>query len=103
MLEYHPTMSLATVYNTLSLLVELDLIHEVGSIEDGSMRYEPNNSPHINLVCKGCGTILDDFAFDMSAVKASAAAHNFAVHDASITVHGLCEACATQQGDISHE
>ena len=44
--EQFPTMSLATVYNTLSLLAELDLIHEVGSADDGSTRYDPKTAPH---------------------------------------------------------
>jgi Fur family peroxide stress response transcriptional regulator len=54
----HPTLSLATVYQTLHMLTEIGMIQELG-FRDGISRYEPNNSPHINIVCKNCGKIQD--------------------------------------------
>jgi len=54
----HPTLSLATVYQTLHLLTESGMLQELG-FSDGISRYEPNNSPHINIVCKSCGKIQD--------------------------------------------
>jgi Fur family peroxide stress response transcriptional regulator len=54
----HPTMSLATVYQTLHLLTEIGLLQELG-FSDCISRYDPNTSPHINIVCKKCGKIRD--------------------------------------------
>jgi Fur family peroxide stress response transcriptional regulator len=54
----HPTISLATVYQTLHLLTEIGMLQELG-FSDGISRYDPNNSPHINIVCKNCGKIQD--------------------------------------------
>ena len=54
----HPTLSLATVYQTLHLLTEIGMLQELG-FNDGISRYEPDNSPHINIVCKNCGKIQD--------------------------------------------
>jgi Fur family peroxide stress response transcriptional regulator len=54
----HPTLSLATVYQTLHLLAEVGMLQELG-FSDGVARYDPRNSPHINIVCKGCGKIRD--------------------------------------------
>ncbi len=54
----HPTLSLATVYQTLHLLTEIGMLQELG-FGDGISRYDPNNSPHINIVCKNCGKIQD--------------------------------------------
>jgi len=54
----HPTMSPATVYQTLHLLTSAGLIQELG-FSEGISRYEPNTSPHINIVCEKCGEITD--------------------------------------------
>lgn len=60
----HPTMSLATVYQTLHLLTEIGLLQELG-FTDCVSRYDPNTSPHINIVCKKCGKIRDYEAEDV--------------------------------------
>jgi Fur family peroxide stress response transcriptional regulator len=54
----HPTMSLATVYQTLHLLSEIGLLQELG-FSNSLSRYDPNTSPHINIVCRKCGKIQD--------------------------------------------
>ena len=54
----HPTMSLATVYQTLHLLSEIEMLQELG-FSDGISKYDPDISPHINIVCKKCGKIQD--------------------------------------------
>ncbi len=54
----HPTMSLATVYQTLHLLSEIGLLQELG-FSNCISRYDPNTSPHINIVCGKCGKIQD--------------------------------------------
>lgn len=54
----YPTMSLATVYQTLHLLSEIGLLQELG-FSDTLSRYDPDTSPHINIICKKCGKIQD--------------------------------------------
>jgi Fur family peroxide stress response transcriptional regulator len=54
----YPTISLATVYKTFHLLQQIGLIQEV-SIDDGKIRFDPNQSLHINLICTKCGVIKD--------------------------------------------
>jgi Fur family peroxide stress response transcriptional regulator len=54
----HPTVSLATVYQALHLLTKLGLVQEL-ALSDGVSRYEPNVSPHINVICPKCGEIRD--------------------------------------------
>lgn len=61
----YPTISLATVYLTLDLLGNLGLVQELG-FSDRSSRYDPNNSPHINVICPKCGKIYD---YDATSVK----------------------------------
>ncbi|NWG10646.1 transcriptional repressor [Candidatus Bathyarchaeota archaeon] len=57
-LRKFPTISLATVYQTLHLLKELGLLQELG-FADMSSRYDPNTSPHVNVICPKCGQIYD--------------------------------------------
>ena len=54
----YPTFSLGTIYKTLHTLNELGLIQELG-FENGSIRYDPDITPHINVVCTSCGKIYD--------------------------------------------
>ena len=53
-----PTMSFATVYNTLSALCEAGLGGQV-SLAPGSSRFDPNTHPHDHIVCDGCGAVRD--------------------------------------------
>jgi Fur family peroxide stress response transcriptional regulator len=63
--KQYPTISLATVYFTLDLLRELGLVQELG-FSDRSSRYDPNISPHINVICPRCGKIYD---YEAASVK----------------------------------
>ena len=53
--------SRATVYRTLGLLVEADLIHEI-ELGDGQTTYDPNFVGHPNhnhLICVDCGKVVE--------------------------------------------
>lgn len=54
-------MSLATVYQTLYLLTAIGLLQELG-FGVGISRYDPDTSPHINIICEKCGKIRDYLA-----------------------------------------
>ncbi len=52
-----PTMSFATVYNTLGALARCGL---TGSLAlGGAIRFDPNTEPHHHAVCDGCGAVED--------------------------------------------
>lgn len=54
-----PTMSLATVYKTVSLVKELGKLLELG-FSDGSNRYDGNKPyPHPHVICVRCKKIFD--------------------------------------------
>ncbi|MFO7273616.1 MAG: transcriptional repressor [Bacillota bacterium] len=59
--ETHPTNGIATVYRTLELLEEIDVLKKV-DFGDGRARYEirDDDSPHHHhLVCQKCGKITE--------------------------------------------
>ena len=53
-----PTLSRATVYNTLNLLVEKGLVRLI-TIEEKNARFDACMDPHIHFRCRHCGAILD--------------------------------------------
>lgn len=57
-IKKYPTISLATVYQTLHLLSDMGVLQELG-FSDKSSRYDSNTAPHINVVCLKCGEIYD--------------------------------------------
>lgn len=54
----YPAINLATIYHTLHLMTELGLLQELKFSNIGS-RYDPNTSPHANIICLKCGEIYD--------------------------------------------
>ena len=53
-----PTLSKATVYNTLELLKDANLV-KVITIEDNQTRYDTKVDSHGHFKCESCGSIFD--------------------------------------------
>lgn len=90
----HPTMSFATVYNTLDALAKLGL---VGTLRLGSaVRFDPNRSSHHHAVCDGCGKVVDLPAPTPSKKAALRAAEmsGFQIRSEERTYRGLCDRCS---------
>ena len=58
MKKNYSSMSMATVYKTVSMLTDLNLISEL-TFKGQHTRYDPNKSLHINVVCPNCSKIFD--------------------------------------------
>lgn len=56
--QQHPSISLATVYNSLNALRDLGVITEI-SVGANHTHYETNTEPHVNLICLGCDRVYD--------------------------------------------
>lgn len=70
-----PMASRATVYNTLSLLVELGAVRALPGLPGGDTRFDPNTGHHHHVVCPRCGAIADlDAAHVHVAVEGGPAA-----------------------------
>jgi Fur family iron response transcriptional regulator len=54
-----PKLSLATVYNTLKILVEVGLLHEVRLPNSDSVRYDHNVEPHHHFLDDRTGELVD--------------------------------------------
>jgi Fur family peroxide stress response transcriptional regulator len=94
-----PTMSLATVYHTLHTFAESGVVDELPFAE--GTRYDPNVTPHVNLVCQRCGEITDAHehrAALMALRNAVSARSDFTVTTQRMDFYGLCSRCRVAQG-----
>lgn len=90
----HPTVSLATVYKTLEVLRDLDLVQEL-NFPKGQARFDSYMNPHINLICLECGKITDlDDITSKDITKRVAAATKFKPNAQRIDVYGICKKCS---------
>jgi Fe2+ or Zn2+ uptake regulation protein len=97
-----PTMSFATVYNTLDTLRAAGLCSAL-SLTPGSGRFDPNMEPHHHAVCDACGAVTD-IPFRSSGPPslgqrraATSGAPGFEVRAVERVFRGLCAACAARQ------
>lgn len=86
-----PTMSLATVYNTLDLLKKHNGISEL-TIDPDKKRFDPNTEPHHHLICTRCRRIEDvhtgfDFPLPLNNTG------GFEITGTHIEFYGVCPEC----------
>lgn len=92
--KIYPTVSLATVYKTLEVLRDLNLIQEL-NFPEGQARFDSYTKPHVNLICLQCGDIkdLDDPTAKEISEKVSAST-KFKPGGQRIDVYGTCPKCS---------
>lgn len=85
-------LSLSTTYATLDLLSRLNIIKtlQFDSVEN---RYEVNLEEHLNLVCEGCGKILDYEIPPVADQREIAKKTGFSVMDTRLEYYGYCREC----------
>jgi len=89
--EKYPTMSFATVYNTLQTLREKGRILEL-SIDSGKMRFDPNTKPHHHLICVQCKNITDvhrKFALNLPEGERC----DYEIIGNHVDFYGICPKC----------
>ncbi len=99
--ERIPTLSKASIYNSLHLLVEEHIIQKI-TIEDEKTRYDADHSTHSHFFCKGCGQVMDIEGLDPNDFK-SPLLKEFEVDQIQIYYAGYCPACKVQKEDKTDE
>jgi Fur family peroxide stress response transcriptional regulator len=90
-----PTMSFATVYNTLRTLRDRGLLVEL-SLDPGRKRFDANPAPHHHLICVNCRRILDVVrTFDLSLPEDDR--HRFQLIGNHVDFYGICPRCGTRE------
>lgn len=91
----HPSMSMATVYNTLNTMVELGLVHEHKLSKD-QVHYDPDLSPHHHFICRECKTVIDipESGPLPKVVRDFQSKTKNRVDSASLVLTGICTHCS---------
>lgn len=88
-----PGIAMPTIYATLELLEELDLVRRV-STGTGAVLFDSRVSPHAHTVCRRCGALADlDTPGEAHEALRCATDAGFAPDHAQVLVWGLCADC----------
>lgn len=88
------SISQATVYNTMMVLAELNLIRKLDIANDENTHYDVDVRPHVNVVCSRCGRIHDVHTDTLEALLGLVAARSgYQVESGGVTMYGVCDTC----------
>lgn len=88
-------ISLATVYRTLPLLEEAQLIKKaVSSTSKDSYEHTFGHPEHLHFICKKCGLIKEE-NFDLVDFQINKIAKRigFEIHQSKLEIEGFCQKC----------
>jgi Fe2+ or Zn2+ uptake regulation protein len=85
-----PTLSKTTIYNTLKILVEADLVKLIKT-EESEARYDIDVKTHGHFKCESCGEVFD-FAINLEALQL-ADLKNCRINEKNVYFRGFCPGC----------
>lgn len=87
----YPSLSLATVYNTLDVLARAGELQEI-RIKNEKRHFDPNPAPHTHFLCRICDSIFD---FDEGApgIQAPGDVNGYLIEGATLYLYGICPCC----------
>ncbi len=95
----YPEIGLATIYRTLQVLVELNVVDKI-SFDDGFARYElieeldSERHHHHHAICIGCKTVISPEEDLLEALEQELMENlGFAVTDHEVKLYGYCKEC----------
>ncbi len=89
-----PTISFATVYNTLEALKGRGELVEV-TIDPERKHFDPNPTPHHHIMCSVCSHIADVFVDYSEALKLPEDVGNgFHITGNHVEFYGICKTCS---------
>lgn len=92
-----PDIGLATVYRTLILLDELEVVSKL-ILDDTCVRYELNthedDHQHHHLICTVCGDVLEVAGDSLDELEAKIEKEfDFKINDHKLKFYGICSKC----------
>jgi Fur family peroxide stress response transcriptional regulator len=88
----YPSMSFATVYNTMQALAEAGLVQEIVAKEKS--HFDPDTSDHDHALCLKCGAVFD---LPSQAGRSFALPPGFRPQRVVCVVYGTCAPCAAAE------
>lgn len=88
-----PSLSYATVYNSLKFLREAGLVREI-AFGDGASRYDGVTERHDHAICSHCGSLVDfDLPEAAELLRAAGRKSRFKPESVHLTLTGVCPDC----------
>ena len=94
----YPDLSLGTVYRNIKGMVQSGDVICVGHV-DGKERYDAHLNPHVHLVCRGCGSVVD-IALEPeleAQCRAISLTNDIEMDVRSLHFAGLCNTCKSER------
>jgi Fe2+ or Zn2+ uptake regulation protein len=93
-IKVHPSLSLATIYKNIILMVEKGVLVEVPIVGRKS-KYELSKADHMHLVCTECGMVEDKQCVgETDAVFESLTQEeHFKLNKRQVNLYGVCKNC----------
>jgi Fur family peroxide stress response transcriptional regulator len=89
----YPTVSFATVYNTVQALRDRGELLEI-TIDPQRKHFDPNPSAHHHIMCTGCGRIGDVFTdYSKALALPEEVTDEFRVTGNHVDFYGVCSSC----------
>jgi Fe2+ or Zn2+ uptake regulation protein len=97
----YPTIAYGTVYRTLHLLAEHELIQEL-TFADQASRFDKRTDRHDHVHCTECGVLMDvDVPVALLADRVAEEQTGFEVHRHHTVFEGFCPSCLANRGSTA--
>jgi Fur family transcriptional regulator, peroxide stress response regulator len=91
--KLQPTISFATVYNSLRYLKDAGLLREI-TFGNAASRYDRETARHDHAICSCCGKLVDfDLPETVELLRTAARQSRFKAQSIHLTLVGLCPDC----------
>jgi Fe2+ or Zn2+ uptake regulation protein len=90
-----PTVSRATVYNTLEALTQAGLILRI-TVDPSVSRYDADLGPHAHFRCRVCNTVYDVCVEDENTLGDQIEGHR--IETVRTYAYGICSECLAKEG-----
>lgn len=88
-----PTISFATVYNSLRFLKDAGHIAEI-QFGNGASRFDKKVTRHDHAICNKCGKLVDlELDFPSELIQTAASVSHFKPESLEFTLRGVCPDC----------
>ncbi|HMA68464.1 MAG TPA: transcriptional repressor [Candidatus Mcinerneyibacterium sp.] len=92
--DNNPTLSKTTVYNTLKLFLDHNLVKKI-ICDEAEMRYDINTHDHMHFKCKKCGEIYDIDKNNNIYTNDFIDGHK--INERYISLKGICKSCLEKE------
>lgn len=101
--ESAPAVNISTVYRTLDLLEQIDLVRHT-HLGHGAPTYSSEAHEHVHLVCHQCQRVIEiEAALLDPLATALTERHGFALDPAHLALSGRCAECAAKDDCTTKE